>query len=176
MLILIGSYLLLVFVLPIVLSLMVGYQGLPSGRDCPHCGAETIRLRARMLRVVSAVQRRSQIQRRWCMECGWGGIAKMPKERRVLAAKREGPLHATTQTLDVRPILIDGTAWRVMLQCWDHAGMFYGRLLFVAPNGRLWLDAVQSFSGATQQEVLHQAMTLPQELLADRLRRLVTEA
>lgn len=81
----------------------------------------------------------------------------------------------TTQTLDVRSLDVDGAAWRVMLQCWGKTGVFYGRLVFVAPSGRLWLDAVESFSGSNQSDVLGQALSLPEGLLESRLRRLVTD-
>jgi hypothetical protein len=81
----------------------------------------------------------------------------------------------STQTLDVRSLDVDGAAWRVMLQCWGNTGVFYGRLVFVAPSGRLWLDAVESFSGSNQSDVLGQALSLPEGLLESRLRRLVTE-
>src|SRR5690606_5674398 len=85
-------------------------------------------------------------------------------------------LRRATQTLDVRSLDVDGTAWRVMLQCWGNTGLFYGRLVFVAPSGRLWLDAVQSFSGTNQNDVLGQALSLPEVLLESRLRRLVTDS
>jgi hypothetical protein len=81
----------------------------------------------------------------------------------------------STQTLDVRSLEVDGSPWRVMLQCWGNTGVFYGRLVFVAPSGRLWLDGVQSFSGSDQHDVLGQAQSLPKGLLENRLRRLVTD-
>jgi hypothetical protein len=80
-----------------------------------------------------------------------------------------------TQTLDVRSLTLDGTPWRVMLQCWRTTGCYYGRFVFVAPSGRLWLDCIEAFSGASENEVLGQALALPDGLLATRLRRLVTD-
>ncbi|HEX6307026.1 MAG TPA: hypothetical protein VFZ69_02495 [Longimicrobiales bacterium] len=183
MVVLIASYLLLVFVLPVALSAIVSYRALPLGRRCPHCGSDTIPLLARPLRFLSAL-RRTRLEKRWCYGCGWEGITRVstpaptpaptpaqPPAPRPVAA----PLPRATQTLDVRSLHVDGAAWRVMLQCWGNTGVFYGRLVFVAPTGRLWLDAVQSFRGADQHEVLGQALSLPEGLLENRLRRLVTE-
>lgn len=80
-----------------------------------------------------------------------------------------------TQTLDLRSLTLNGTPWRVMLQCWRTTGCYYGRFVFVAPSGRLWLDSIEAFSGASENEVLGQALALPDLLLATRLRRLVTD-
>jgi hypothetical protein len=91
------------------------------------------------------------------------------------AVENGGP-RAATQTLDVRSVTIDGRPFRVMLQCWNRTGLFYGRLIFVGPSGRLWLDAIEAFSGANQKEVLGQALSLPDGLLENRLRKLVSDA
>jgi hypothetical protein len=79
-----------------------------------------------------------------------------------------------THTLDLRSLTVDGRPWRVMLQCWNQTGLFYGRLIFIAPSGRLWLDAVEAFAGSTHREVLGQASSLSDGLLTSRLRRLVS--
>ncbi|MBR9990205.1 MAG: hypothetical protein KFH98_10635 [Gemmatimonadetes bacterium] len=178
MAVLIASYLFLVFVLPITLSALVSYRALPTGCDCAHCGARTVRLVSRALRIASALKRRTHLHRRWCLECGWEGVVRMDM-RRPHAVGARSPARAphsvqrTTQTLDVRSMELDGAAWRVMLQCWGNTGVFYGRFVFVAPSGRLWLDAVESFSGSNQSDVLGQALSLPPVLLENRLRRLV---
>ena len=44
---------------------------LPSGRDCPRCGGETLLLRHRMLGAV-----RRFMGRRWCTACGWEGTMR----------------------------------------------------------------------------------------------------
>lgn len=44
---------------------------LPSGRDCPRCAHETLPIRSGMLRPV-----RSLATLRWCMSCGWEGVAR----------------------------------------------------------------------------------------------------
>lgn len=174
--VLIGSYLLLVFVLPVALSAVVSYRALPLGRRCPHCDSDTIRLVSRPLRILSAVRRRTRLEKRWCLGCGWDGIARVrPISPSIVPRPAVSSLPRATQTLDVRSLHVDGAAWRVMLQCWGNTGVFYGRLVFVAPTGRLWLDAVQSFRGADEHEVLGQALSLPEGLLENRLRRLVTE-
>jgi hypothetical protein len=184
--VLIASYLLLVFVLPVALSAIVSYRALPTGRDCPRCGTRTLQLVSRWLRLASAVHPRARLQRRWCMECGWEGTVRAPTgaPRREGVVPRRGAqrrmappeaVRRTTQTLDVCSLDVDGAAWRVMLQCWGKTGVFYGRLVFVAPTGRLWLDAVESFSGSNQSDVLGQALSLPEGLLESRLRRLVMD-
>ncbi|HET7273760.1 MAG TPA: hypothetical protein VFI91_01185 [Longimicrobiaceae bacterium] len=47
------------------------YLFLPSGRECPRCANETLRIRSRWLRPV-----RSVACLRWCMGCGWEGIVR----------------------------------------------------------------------------------------------------
>jgi hypothetical protein len=209
-LVLIGSYLLLVFLLPLVLSAIVGYSALPRGHGCPECGGDTIHLRNRTVRALSRLTPRSVLQRRWCLCCGWEGLTRLPRRHRLPAAPRMGaarggasrdgaprdgaprdgtssdgaprdgtphdavPAQSCTQTLNVRSLQVDGTAWQVMLQCWSSTGLIYGRLVFVSPTGRLWLDAVQSFNGANESEVLGQVRLLPEPLLALRLRRLAS--
>src|SRR5437764_13763547 len=49
----------------------VVYLLLPRGPLCPHCGIEMVPLRNRFLdRLLPA------LQRRWCLECGWDGVAR----------------------------------------------------------------------------------------------------
>jgi hypothetical protein len=201
---LIGSYLLLVFVLPVALSVAVSYRALPVGKRCPQCGGDTLQLLAPALRRLSSVLP-SSVQRRWCLCCGWEGAVRLPSHgmrhapegaggraagslaRTPSAAqpppaphspgtgRRSEPLRHATQTLDVRSLTLNGTAWRVMLQCWSRTGRFYGRFVFVAPSGRLWLDPVEAITGTSEDEVLGQALALSDGLLARRLRKLVTD-
>jgi hypothetical protein len=192
-LVLIGSYLLLVFVLPVALSVLVSYRALPLGRDCPHCRGDTIALLAPRLRALTAISPFCALQRRWCLCCGWEGTARVSRERHshaaatrpalpsagpapaAEAAAPSSPAARSTQTLDVRSLDVDGAAWRVMLQCWNSTGFYYGRFIFVGPSGRLWLDAVESFSGASETDVLGHALSLPDDTLEHRLRRLVSD-
>ncbi|HSJ24462.1 MAG TPA: hypothetical protein VK929_07345 [Longimicrobiales bacterium] len=199
-LVLIGSYLLLVFVLPVALSLVVSYRALPRGQDCPHCRGDTIRLQAPRLQLLDGANPFSTLHRRWCLCCGWEGTCRLPRHQPTVVtgqrragpgdgpqnrARREGggsPRPVTdesvtgtggTQTLDVRSLEVDGTPWRVMLQCWKNTDLYYGRFVFVGPTGRLWLDSVESFAGTDENDVLGQALSLPDGTLARRLRRLV---
>jgi hypothetical protein len=172
-LVLIGSYLVLVLVLPVALSLLVSYRALPSGRNCPQCRSDTFRIQARWLARLSALIPATTLEKRWCAGCGWEGAVRAGAARTV-HTRRPGRSR-TTQTLDVRSVDVDGAAWRVMLQCWNSTGLYYGRFIFVGPSGRLWLDAVESFAGSSEHEVLGQALSLPECAFEDRLRRLVTE-
>src|SRR5690606_16073880 len=123
--VLIVSYLLLVFVLPVALSAVVSFRALPKTRDCPSCGVRTLRLVSRPLRLASLLHPRAHLHRRWCMECGWEGTVRLAvPARRSIILKTVHPeqvvkaVHRTTQTLDVRSLDVDGAPWRVMLQCW----------------------------------------------------------
>ncbi|HSJ10282.1 MAG TPA: hypothetical protein VK928_10220 [Longimicrobiales bacterium] len=183
MAVLIGSYLLLVFVLPVALSGVVSYRALPVGRRCAQCGGDTIQLASRRWRTVSALMPGGSLQRRWCLCCGWEGTARVPSEARRRThwhgrmTARPVPaavLRRATQTLDVRSVTVDGKPFRVMLQCWTGTSGFYGRLVFVGRSGRLWMDAVEAFTGSSEHEVLGQALSLPEGLLQNRLRRLVS--
>lgn len=223
-LVLIASYLLLVFVLPVALSLLVSYRSLHKGNDCPHCRGDTIRLEAPRLDLATRLNPFSSLHRRWCLCCGWEGTSRIsrrtdvpagsthtaarsdvgacdqsttprhhpgqpgqagagmggardarPHDGRSQGAQTRSGHAAATQTLDVRSLDINGTPWRVMLQCWKGTDLYFGRFVFVGPSGRLWLDAVESFAGRSESEVLDQAQALPEGKLASRLRKLVAE-
>lgn len=55
------------------------YLFLPSGRDCPRCAAETVSIRSTLL---SPVRRIAAL--RWCMSCGWEGVARHATLRKPL--------------------------------------------------------------------------------------------
>lgn len=180
MLVLLSSYLVLVFVLPVALSAAVSYRALPDGRACPYCRADTVRLLAPGLRLLDRLNPFSSVQRRWCMECGWEGMSRVarrgaPPDPAATPPRLPVAEQPSTQTLNVRSLDVDGAPWRVMLQCWNRTGLFYGRFVFVAPSGRLWLGAVEPFHGASEREVLGQALSLPERQLERRLRRLVSK-
>lgn len=179
MIVLVAVYLLLVLVLPLTLSAAVSYRALPFGPRCPQCGGETLPLLARTLARIGHVMRRN-LQRRWCAACGWEGVIRMPHEfvpmvrpglDRVTADTLSS---ATTRTVDVRWLNVDGVAWKVQLECWRQTGRCFGRLVFVEPSGRLWLD-MQPFQGRSDHDVLGQAMALSDRLLASRLREVVSD-
>jgi hypothetical protein len=181
--VLIGSYLLLVFVLPVALSAVVTWRAMPVGRRCAQCSGDTVALASRRLRFASALVPGSTLQRRWCLGCGWEGTSRVPADARRRThwhgRLRAMPVPAAvlrraTQTLDVRSVTVDGKPFRVMLQCWTGTSGIYGRLVFVGQSGRLWMDAVEAFTGSSEHEVLGQALSLPEGLLQNRLRRLVS--
>lgn len=185
MILLIAAYLLLVFVLPLTLSAAVSYRSLPIGRACPQCAGETIRLQARLLGAGSFLTPLT-LHRRFCLACGWEGVVRLPGLKRQVAAApppestepappeadtAEGP---ETRTMDVRWLTVDGVPWRVQLECWRQTGVCYGRLVFVEPSGRHWLD-LRPLAGRTDRDVLGQALSLPDRFLASRLRELVSD-
>lgn len=179
MIILIIAYLLVVVVLPLTLSAAVSLRTLPRGRACPRCGSDTLRLRAPVFGFLSRALR-GEVQRRWCPTCRWEGAARIAPARvspvrvRTVGPAPGAPAAAVTRVMDVRSLLVDGTAWRVRLECWGLRGTCYGRLVFVEPSGRLWLD-IQPLRGRSDREVLGQALSLPDDLLASRLRTLVSD-
>lgn len=175
MVVLITLYLVLVFVVPLLLSGAVGWRGLPRGRRCPECGAESLPLRVRLAGLISLVLPQNVIQRRWCMRCGWTGLTRLPRARLPKPQRVSDPMipsRATTRTLTVRSLAVDGAPYHVLLQCWQQTGCFFGRLVFIDPVGRLWLDTVQPIGGLSAEDVLRRARELPDPLLASRVRLL----
>lgn len=188
---LIVLYLLLVIVLPLSLSVTVSYRTLPEGSTCPLCADETLRLRVRWLRPVSKMIRRTELHRRWCLTCGWEGVSRIPAPDTL--TEKDSPSEEGVETphtrrrsiavapgqsgeaVNLRSLEIDGSAWRVLLQCWSDARLWYGRLLFIAPSGRLWVDTVEPFAGPTPNAVLGQALALTDRTLTYRLRELISE-
>ena len=55
------------------------YLFLPSGRGCPRCATETVAIRSRLLTPARRVA-----CLRWCMSCGWEGLARTAVLRRPL--------------------------------------------------------------------------------------------
>lgn len=172
MVVLITSYLLLVFLIPVVLSAVVSYRALPRGAGCPQCGRETEALHRRWLSLLLRLSPRGGVSRRWCLHCGWEGLSRGRRETQPPPLIMPAPAPADT-ALDLRSLRVDGRTWRVQLQCWRDQRQCYGRLVFIEPTGRTWADVLQAFSGTTQFEVLGQALSVPDRTLANRLRQLL---
>ena len=189
MLLLIALYLGLVIILPLALSAAVSYRTLPHGRGCPLCRHETLWLRARSLAAVNRAKRGDSLQKRWCVVCGWEGVVRMtgndlidaPISRPVAVEEigftglrlESSSQEDATSALSVRRLDVDGRAWRVMLECWNVAERWYGRLLFVGPAGRRCADTVQPFKGESPDEVLGLARSVSERALQERVRTLM---
>lgn len=173
---LIVSYLLLVFLVPLVFSAIVSYRALPRGHRCRQCAAESAAVTGRLHRLLGRLGR--PLERRWCLQCGWEGYVRRPRPERATSPRflnaRPTGGRAAQLALDVRSLRVDGRLWRVQLQWWREPEWCRGRLVFIEPSGRLVRDGVQSFRGATQFEVLGQALSIPDRLLTTRLRELLT--
>lgn len=63
---------------------------LPVGRDCPRCGIETVPIRSRLLHPL-----RTFAQLRWCMSCGWEGVARRVRTRAPAPALEAVPENLT---------------------------------------------------------------------------------
>lgn len=164
-------YLVIVIALPVALSGIIGFRSLPRGNTCPSCAQETLPLRSLPLKLLQRVYRGSSLQRRWCPACDWDGYARGVMIRLPVV---QNPTVSTRRTQQVRTLELGGRAWRVMLECWREHGGFSGRLVFVGPSGRLWCDPMAAFSAPTHHEVLGQALSLSDRLLAYRLREVIS--
>jgi hypothetical protein len=172
---LLGLYLLMVIALPLALGSYVVFNGLPRSRRCPSCAAETLRLRSRLHQVASRLMRRGDVQLRWCLDCVWRGtarIASRPVAQLETARPTRAPTPPAPDRVDVRALHVNGAAWRVMVECWAEGGRWLARLVFIDPDGQSWLDE-RSFEGDSAVAVISQAFSLPEPILAGRLRRAV---
>jgi hypothetical protein len=169
--VLFAIYLFIVIALPLTLSAIIGFKGLPCGRSCPACKQETLPVLSEFLRVVRRAIPALAIERRWCPTCEWDGYARSPRLPETVMV----PLGVITRrTQQVRTLELGGRVWRVMLESWRDHGRCYGRLLFVAPSGKLWYDPFASLSAASHSEVVSQARSLSDRLLAYRLRDVIS--
>ncbi len=168
-------YILIVIALPLALGAVTVYRGLIRSRHCPGCGARTVRLRSPVLDLAGRLLRRSNFQKRWCMACGWTGPIRLRRDGRVSrrgsTPRPAGPGPARS-SVEVRHLEIDGQPWRVLVQCWTEEDRWLGRLLFVASTGRIWTEDV-TLEGESLQTILSRAMTLPEQTIAGRVRRVI---
>jgi hypothetical protein len=79
------------------------------------------------------------------------------------------------EAISLRDLEVDGLPWRVLLQCWHDSDQWFGRLLFIAPSGRLWVDTLKPMNGASPREIMGQATALPDRILTGRLRELISD-
>ena len=63
------------FVLRIIGATVFFLYILPGGVKCPHCDAETIRVRSRGWNLLMPWFRTS-----WCLECGWEGLLRKTRQ------------------------------------------------------------------------------------------------
>jgi hypothetical protein len=170
---LIALYLLLVIALPLALSAAVSYRTLPEGDCCPLCRGETLRLASRWLAAGSRFTPGRVLHRRWCLGCGWEGVARLPapaRSQRALLSTVQRRVLPERGTVDLRAIEVDGRSWRVLLQCWGDGGGWHGRLVFMEPTGRMWTDAGRPLHGRSRVEVVGQARSLSDRVISGRLR------
>ncbi|MGQ0563426.1 MAG: hypothetical protein ACT443_16335 [Gemmatimonadota bacterium] len=164
-------YLILVIALPIALSGIIGYRGLPRGGACPHCAQETLPILSLPLRLAHRIYGGFSLQRRWCPTCEWDGYARGIVVRLPVT---HVPSAAPRRRQPLRTLQLGGRAWHVMLESWRERGRFYGRLLFIGPSGKLWSDPTAAFSAESHHAVLGQAHSLSDRLLAYRLREVIS--
>lgn len=173
---LLGLYVFLVIALPLALGIVVVINGLPRSRRCPGCAAQTVRLQSRALATASRPLRTQEVHARWCPTCGWEGAAILSREP-ALVAPRPSPTRlepsdgGSSDGLALRRIDLDGDDWRVLLEAWNEAGQWHGRLRFVSPQGRSWAEDAASLRGSSALDVLTQALGLSDRSLAGRIRR-----
>lgn len=164
-------YLVIVIALPVVLSALLSLRGMPRGNACPHCAHDTFPLVSAPLAWMRRLRPRLSIQRRWCPACEWDGYARSCGGRVAYAVAIEVVPRGTQE---LRTLELGGRPWQVMVESWREDGLCYGRLLFVGPSGKLWCDPTAAFSAATRHEVLAQALSLSDRLLAYRLREVIS--
>lgn len=174
---LLALYFIVVIALPMALGIYVVVNGMQRSRMCPTCAEETLRLRSRPHRLVSALMPASEVQRRWCLTCGWHGTARLrrgpvPGRRSDSAHLPRWPGHQT-ERVDIRRLDIDGLPWKVTVQCWAEEGRWVGRFLFVGPDGRACMEEDSSLEGGSAIEVLSSALSIPEQTLAGRIRRAI---
>ena len=166
-----AMYLMVVILLPVALSAIIGARQLPHGSACPNCSEETLPLVSMPLRAAGRVYPAITVQRRWCPACEWDGYARSNALAHAVERGRETTPRHTTQ---VRTLELNGHLWKVMLESWRERGCCYGRLLFVGPSGKQWREPMPEFSADTDGEVLVQARSLSDRLLAHKLMEVIS--
>ncbi len=173
-----GLVLSLVIALPLAIGIFARVRSLPRTRRCPSCSQETLRLRSRVNAAVSVALPAHEVHRRWCPACDWSGAVRIPRHAPVslpgeapASAPPEPSMGSIAESVDIRDLEVAGSQWRVMVQCWQTRGRWVGRLLFVGPGGRAWMEEDWSIAGRSIPEILSHALTIPEDSLSGRLRR-----
>jgi hypothetical protein len=170
-------YLLTMIALPTALGSFIAFNGLERSRRCPTCAGETLRLRSHPHRLLSTMFRSTELQRRWCLTCGWCGTARIQRAPIPVRDRgRRAPVlrdEAAADHVDIRRLDIDGRPWKVMVQCWAEEGRWIGRLLFIGPDGHARMEEHCSIEGGSALEVLSSALSIPDQTLAGRIRRAI---
>ncbi len=116
--------------LRIALILLVIWLLVPRRRSCPQCGEASARV------VASRVLRLLLLERRWCLRCGWDGIAKCPPGGERSARRSTAP---TAHLLflvalpwlgcdrgdDVRRLFDDPSAWVDLTYAFDAQTIYW---------------------------------------------------
>jgi hypothetical protein len=164
-------YLMVVILVPVALSAIIGARNLPAGSACPNCAEETMPVLSVPLRAATRIYADFPVQRRWCPACEWDGYARAGALS--ITVERVGET-ARRRTEPVRTLELNGRVWKVMLESWREHDRCYGRLLFVGPSGKQWREPMPEFSADTDGEVLVQARSLSDRLLAYKLRDVIS--
>ena len=159
----------------LTLALILSLRALPRGSRCPACSGEALPLRSRLLTMLPAPGGVAPLRLRWCPRCGWQGLTRAGASPTPAPAVARAVLPSRSDALPVRSIEVSGAPWDVRLRCWNQDGVWLGRLLFISPAGRVWIDPRPGFSGATISGVIGQAASLSDPALAGRLQQLISE-
>ena len=163
-------YLAIVVALPLALSMIVGFRGLPRSNTCPNCAHETLPVLSHLVRALQRTGCEIAMQRRWCPSCDWDGYTRVASAPSTVVI----PIAGVRRTQPVRTLELGGHPWRVLLESWRDHDRCYGRLLFEGPSGKLWHDPFASLSAPTHADVVRQARSLSDRLLAVRLREVIS--
>lgn len=113
--------------LRVALVLLVVWLLVPRRRYCPHCGETTDGV------VTPALPRWLRLERRWCMACGWAGLARRP----FLTVTRATEVGAET-TIPLLVVLVAGACGS------DHRDLDH---IFSGEAG--WVDLTHPFNRQT---------------------------